>query len=147
MRFMLLMIPAGYGEAAPGTMPEAAAVAKMMKYNEELGKAGVLLALDGLHPPAIGGRVTFAGGKAAITDGRPGMGGPLSGRRARHDRSPASPGTLRLPGRRSSRGGIRSRCAGRRERAFKRVNENVAGRAIDAVRGLPRDRPGLDDES
>jgi hypothetical protein len=69
MRFMLLMIPGGYGEAAPGTMPDAAAVAAMMQYNEELGKAGVLLSLDGLHPPSMGARVTFAGGKAAITDG------------------------------------------------------------------------------
>jgi hypothetical protein len=69
MRFMLLMIPGGYGEAAPGTMPEAAAVAEMMLYNEALGKAGVLLALDGLHPPSMGARVTFSGGKAAITDG------------------------------------------------------------------------------
>jgi len=69
MRFMLLMMPGGYGEAAPGTMPDAAAVGEMMKYNEALGKAGVLLALDGLHPPSMGARVSFAGGKAAITDG------------------------------------------------------------------------------
>jgi hypothetical protein len=69
MRFMLLMIPGGYAEAAPGTMPDPAAVAQMMVYNEALGKAGVLLALDGLHPPSMGARVTFAGGKAAITDG------------------------------------------------------------------------------
>jgi hypothetical protein len=66
---MLLMIPGGYAEAAPGAMPDAAVVAEMMKYNEELGKAGVLLALDGLHPPSMGARVTFAGGKATITDG------------------------------------------------------------------------------
>lgn len=69
MRFMLLMIPGGYGDAAPGTVPDAAAVATMMRYNEALEKAGVLLALDGLHPPSMGARVTFAGGKAAITDG------------------------------------------------------------------------------
>jgi hypothetical protein len=69
MRFMLLMIPGGYGEAAPGTMPDAAAVAEMMTYNEALGNAGVLLALDGLHPPSMGARVTFAGGKAEIKDG------------------------------------------------------------------------------
>ena len=36
MRFMLLMIPKGYEKAAPGTLPEAKAVAAMMKYNEEL---------------------------------------------------------------------------------------------------------------
>jgi len=69
MRFMMLMIPGGYAEAAPEARPEAEAVAEMMKYNTELGKAGVLLALDGLHPPSMGARVTFAGGKAAITDG------------------------------------------------------------------------------
>jgi hypothetical protein len=69
MRFMLLMIPGGYGDAVPGTTPDAAAVAKMMVYNEALGKAGVLLALDGLHPPSMGARVTFAGGQATISDG------------------------------------------------------------------------------
>ncbi len=69
MRFMLLMMPEGYGDAAPGTMPDPAAVADMMKYNETLEKAGVLLALDGLHPPSMGARVSFAGGKATITDG------------------------------------------------------------------------------
>lgn len=69
MRFMLLMMPAGYGDATPGTMPDPAAVSDMMKYNETLEKAGVLLALDGLHPPSMGARVSFAGGKAAITDG------------------------------------------------------------------------------
>ena len=69
MRFMLLMIPKGYEEATPGTMPEAAAVAAMMKYNESLQKAGVLLALDGLHPPLMGARVSFAGGKPKVTDG------------------------------------------------------------------------------
>ena len=69
MRFMMLMIPKGYEDAAPGTMPEAKAVEAMMKYNETLQKAGVLLALDGLHPPSTGARVTFPGGKAKVTDG------------------------------------------------------------------------------
>jgi hypothetical protein len=69
MRFMMLMIPKGYESAKPGTMPEAKHVAAMMKYNEELQKAGVLLALDGLHPPSAGVRVSFAGGKAKVTDG------------------------------------------------------------------------------
>jgi hypothetical protein len=40
-----------------------------MKYNESLQKAGVLLALDGLHPPSMGARVSFAGGKPRVTDG------------------------------------------------------------------------------
>lgn len=69
MRFMMLMIPKGYEDAKPGTMPDAKAVAAMMKYNESLQKAGVLLALDGLHPPSMGARVTFPNGKATITDG------------------------------------------------------------------------------
>lgn len=69
MRFMLLMIPKGYEEAAPGTLPSAEAIAGMMKYNESLQKAGVLLALDGLHPPSMGARVSFAGGKPKVTDG------------------------------------------------------------------------------
>jgi hypothetical protein len=69
MRFMMLMIPKGYEKAAPGTMPDAKAVAAMMKYNESLQKAGVLLALDGLHPPSTGARVSFSGGKPKVTDG------------------------------------------------------------------------------
>ena len=69
MRFMMLMIPKGYEKAEAGQMPDARRVADMMKYNESLQKAGVLLALDGLHPPSMGARVSFAGGKPAITDG------------------------------------------------------------------------------
>jgi hypothetical protein len=69
MRFMLLMIPKGYEQAAPGTMPDAKAVAAMMKYNESLQKAGVLLTLDGLHPPSMGARVSFSGGKPQVIDG------------------------------------------------------------------------------
>jgi hypothetical protein len=69
MRFMMLMIPKGYETAAPDAVPSAEAVAAMMKYNESLQKAGVLLALDGLHPPASGARVSFAGGKPKVSDG------------------------------------------------------------------------------
>lgn len=69
MRFMLLMIPKGYEQAAPGAMPDAEAVAAMMKYNESLQKAGVLLALEGLHPPSMGARVSFAGGRPRVSDG------------------------------------------------------------------------------
>src|SRR4051794_535172 len=69
MRFMMLMIPKGYETAEPGAMPDAEAVAAMMKYNESLQKAGVLLALDGLHPPSMGARVSFSGGKPRVTDG------------------------------------------------------------------------------
>ena len=69
MRFMMLMIPKGYEAAAPGTMPPADAVAAMMKYNAALKDAGVLITLDGLHPPSMGARVSFAGGKPIVTDG------------------------------------------------------------------------------
>jgi uncharacterized protein YbaA (DUF1428 family) len=70
MRFMMLMIPKGYETAKPGTVPEDVDhVTAMMKYNEELKKAGVLLSLDGLHPPSTGARVSFAGGKPTVTDG------------------------------------------------------------------------------
>jgi hypothetical protein len=69
MRFMMLVIPKGYEHAEPGTLPDPKMVEKMMKYNESLQKAGVLLALDGLHPPSMGARVTFPGGKAKVTDG------------------------------------------------------------------------------
>ena len=69
MRFMMLVIAKGYEKAAPGTMPDARLVAAMSKYNESLTKAGVLLALDGLHPASMGARVTFSGGKPELTDG------------------------------------------------------------------------------
>jgi hypothetical protein len=69
MRFMMLMIPHGYEKAAPGAMPDPKMVAEMMKYNASLKAAGVLLSLDGLHPPSMGARVSFSGGKASVTDG------------------------------------------------------------------------------
>lgn len=69
MRFMMLMMPKGYQNAAVGTVPDPKAIAAMMKYNESLKKAGILLTLDGLHPPAEGARVSFSGGKPTVTDG------------------------------------------------------------------------------
>ena len=69
MRFMMLMIPKGYESAEPGTIPSAEDVAAMMKYNESLKRAGVLLSLDGLHPPSMGARVTFENGKPRVFDG------------------------------------------------------------------------------
>lgn len=69
MRFMMLMIPHGYEQAEPGTMPPADRVGAMMKYNEDLQQAGVLISLDGLHPPSMGARVSFPGGKPKVTDG------------------------------------------------------------------------------
>jgi hypothetical protein len=66
---MMFMIPQGYESATPDLRPDADAVAAMMKYNESLQKAGVLLALDGLHPPVTGARVSFGTGKPVVTDG------------------------------------------------------------------------------
>jgi hypothetical protein len=66
---MMLMIPRGYETAAPDAMPSAEAVAAMMKYNEALKEAGVLITLDGLQPPSAGARVSFEGGNPVVTDG------------------------------------------------------------------------------
>jgi hypothetical protein len=67
MRFMLIMIP-NLTEQEYGS-PTTEMVEAMSRYNEELTKAGVLLALDGLHPPSACARVRFAGGTPAVTDG------------------------------------------------------------------------------
>ena len=78
MRFMMLMIPKGYEKAAPGTTPDPKAVEAMMKYNETLKKAGVLLSLDGLHPPSAGARVSFKFSRSGGKEARPaGAYGPL----------------------------------------------------------------------
>src|SRR5690349_6298770 len=70
MRFMLLMIAEVYSKPVSTELrPDPEAVAEMLKYNESLKKAGVLLALDGLHPPVAGARVSFAGGKPGVIDG------------------------------------------------------------------------------
>jgi hypothetical protein len=69
MRFMMLMIPKGYAKAKPGKMPDPKAVETMIKYNESLEKAGVLLSGEGLHPPSMGARIVFSGGKSKVIDG------------------------------------------------------------------------------
>jgi hypothetical protein len=69
MRFMMLMIPHGYETAPPKLDLDPERVAAMMKYNEALQAAGVLITLDGLHPPSAGARVSFPGGKPVVTDG------------------------------------------------------------------------------
>ena len=69
MRFMMLMIPHGYETAPPKVDLDPDRVAAMMKYNEALQQAGVLITLDGLHPPSAGARVSFASGKPVVTDG------------------------------------------------------------------------------
>jgi hypothetical protein len=68
MRYMLFMIPNQQAYEA-GDMPDEKSIAAMMAYNEDLAKAGVLLALDGLQPPAKGARIMFAGGKPTVIDG------------------------------------------------------------------------------
>lgn len=68
----MFMIPKVYqpGEKVEKDfMPDADSVSKMMKYNEDLTKAGILISLDGLHPLAGGARVKFSGGKPTVTDG------------------------------------------------------------------------------
>jgi hypothetical protein len=69
MRFMMLMIPLGYETAPPDVKLDPERMAAMMRYNEELREAGVLITLDGLHPPSMGARVSFATGKPIVTDG------------------------------------------------------------------------------
>src|SRR3984885_11686504 len=69
MRFMMMVIPEGYASAAPDAVPSAEAVARMIEYKKSLQKAGVLLALDGLFPPSMGAHVSYAAGKATVTDG------------------------------------------------------------------------------
>ena len=66
MRFMMFMYP---GITEEEWVPSAEGVAAMSRYNDELRKAGMLLSLDGLHPPAEGASVEFAGGKTTVTDG------------------------------------------------------------------------------
>ncbi len=70
MRFMMIMFPKEYENAKPGWVPDFKSMEAMGAYNEELGKAGVLLALDGLTPPAtMSARVTFKSGKSKVNDG------------------------------------------------------------------------------
>jgi hypothetical protein len=68
MRFMLFMIP-NISEEQYEQGPSVEDVEAMMKFNEELTQAGVLLALDGLHPTSKGARITSQGGKRTVTDG------------------------------------------------------------------------------
>jgi len=70
MRFMMIQFPKEYKTAKPGWTPDLKSIETMRKYNEQLGKAGVLLALDGLTPPStMSARVTFKSGASKVTDG------------------------------------------------------------------------------
>ncbi len=133
MRFMLLMIPKGYEKAAPDAAPSAEAVEAMMKYNESLRKADVLLSLDGLHPQSMGARHVLGsrevhgdgwavhrdeGSDRRVLDdrrdvenrsGRVGIALPRAGR---DDRSSAGVRAVGVSCRCSGRGGQVSRAAG-----------------------------------
>jgi hypothetical protein len=67
MRFMIIRRADKNTEA--GVMPQQELLAAMMKYNEELVKAGIMLQGEGLHPSAKGSRVSFKGGKPSVMDG------------------------------------------------------------------------------
>ena len=67
MRFMVIV--KANKETEAGIMPTEAMLASMAKYNEDLVKAGVMLAGDGLHPTSKGVRVRFDGGKRTVIDG------------------------------------------------------------------------------
>jgi hypothetical protein len=66
---MMLMIPLGYETAPADVQLDPERVAAMMRYNEALKDAGVLITLDGLHPPSMGARVSFETGAPIVTDG------------------------------------------------------------------------------
>ena len=67
MRFMIIVKASKDSEA--GVMPSTELLTEMGRYNEELAKAGVLLAGEGLQPSSKGARVKFAGSKRIVTDG------------------------------------------------------------------------------
>ena len=67
MRFMVIVKASKESEA--GVMPNQRLLAEMGKFNEELVKAGVLLAGEGLHPTSRGKRVKFSGAKRTVVDG------------------------------------------------------------------------------
>ena len=67
MRFMVLVKADKNTEA--GVMPSEKLLADMAQYNEELAKAGILLAGEGLHPSSKGARVRFSGAKRTVVDG------------------------------------------------------------------------------
>ena len=67
MRFMI-MVPASKDSEA-GVLPDGKALADMGKFNEEMVKAGVMLAGEGLHPTSKGARLRFSGGKVTVDDG------------------------------------------------------------------------------
>ena len=67
MRFMILVKASADSEA--GVMPSEELLTAMGNFNEELAKAGILVAADGLHPSSKGTRVRFSGDKRTVIDG------------------------------------------------------------------------------
>ncbi|WP_022977539.1 YciI family protein [Nevskia ramosa] len=67
MRFMVIIKADANSEA--GVMPDEKLLTEMGKFNEELVKAGVMLAGEGLHPSSKGARVRFSGSKRTVIDG------------------------------------------------------------------------------
>ena len=68
MRFMVIVKATAESEKG-GALPDPQLLADMGKYNEELINAGILLALDGLHPSSKGARVKFSGKSRTVVDG------------------------------------------------------------------------------
>jgi hypothetical protein len=70
MRFMMVILRNDWPNSnKPAEIQDRAAFAEMGKYNDQLKKAGILLAMDGLTPPSMGARLTYKDGKPKITDG------------------------------------------------------------------------------
>lgn len=69
MRYMVFMIPGARARMEAGAMPDTGLIDRMMKFNEQLAKAKVLVALDGFHPTSRGARVRHAGGQTMTTEG------------------------------------------------------------------------------
>jgi hypothetical protein len=70
MRFMMVIFRCdNHSSTKPAEVDDVAAFEAMGKYNDQLKKAGILLAMDGLTPPSMGARLTYNGGKPKITDG------------------------------------------------------------------------------
>jgi len=67
MRFMVMVKASAESEA--GVMPSEELITEMTRFNEELVKAGVMLAGDGLHPSSRGARIKFSGDKRTVVDG------------------------------------------------------------------------------
>ena len=67
MRFMVIVKADGNSEA--GVMPSTELLTAMGKFNEEMVKAGVMVAGEGLHPTSMGARIKYSGGERAVKSG------------------------------------------------------------------------------